>query len=109
MNNWMEKYERTKDEEKEKKLNWELNKLLDILDEQCRNQDKIVTIQRILNIYHELKMDVCDYDENDYNAKKELLQQVRYEIMELNYMTDKESQSWNDYKREELEEEELER
>ena len=50
-------------------------------------------------------MNACDYDERDYIAKRKQLQQERYEIMKLKYMEDKESQSWNDYKKEELEEE----
>lgn len=105
MNNWMQKYEIEKEELREKNLNYELDKLLDSLDEQHKFEDRIKTIEKILNIYHELKMNACDYDERDYIAKRKQLQQERYEIMKLKYMEDKESQSWNDYKKEELEEE----
>lgn len=109
MNNWMEKYEKRKDEIREKQLKCKLEKLLNLLDEQCKIENKEKVIKEILDVYDELKIELCEYDENDYKAKKKQLEQIRYEIMRLKHIEDKESQSWNDYKKEELEEEELER
>ena len=110
MNNWMEKYERKKDEERERELNRLLESLLDLLDEVYKDKDRIKIIERILRIYDELRMEACDYNEIDYKAKKKELLDIRYRIMKQKYMEDKESESWNEYKKEELEgEEELDR
>ena len=109
MNNWMEKYERKKDETRERILNTKLEQLLNLLDETYKKQDRVKVIEKIVEVYDKLRIDACDYDINDYRAKKEELLQIKYEIMKEDYMESKESQSWNDYKKEELEEEEIER
>ncbi|MBQ2938293.1 MAG: hypothetical protein IJE05_05405 [Clostridia bacterium] len=106
MNNWMEKYERKKDEEREEELNIKLESLLDFLDEAYRDKDRVTIIERILRIYEELRIEACDYNEQDYKAKKKELLDIRYKIMKKKHMEDKESESWNEYKKEELEEEE---
>ena len=41
MENWMEKFERKKDEQRERELNVKLDKLLDLLDEIQTNKDRI--------------------------------------------------------------------
>ena len=105
----MEKYERKKDEARERELNCKLESLLNLLDEVYRNKDRVKIIEKILRIYDELRIEACDYDENDYNAKKKELLDIRYQIMKEQYMEDKESESWNEYRNEELEEEELDR
>lgn len=105
MNNWMQKYEIKKDEMIEKNLNYKLNKLLDLLDEQYNIEERIKIIEKIVNIYYELIINACDYDERDYILKRKQLQQEKYEILKLKYTEDKESLSWEDYKKEELEEE----
>lgn len=109
MNNWMEKYERKKDEAREEELNIKLENLLDLLDEMNRDKDRIRIIEKILEIYDKLRIEACDYNENDYKAKKKELLNIRYKIMKEKYMEDKESESWNEYRNEELEEEELDR
>lgn len=110
MNNWMEKYERKKDEARERELNAKLESLLELLDKVYINKDRVKIIEKILRIYEALRIDACDYDKNDYNKKKKELLDIRYKIMKEKYMEDKESQSWNEYRDEELEkEEELDR
>ena len=73
MGNWMEKYERKKDEEREKELNLKLLFLLDTLDEVYTDKDRIKIIEKILNIYENLRIEACDYDKNDYISKKKEL------------------------------------
>lgn len=105
----MEKYERRNDEKRERELNTRLERLLVRLDESFNNRDRVKILKEIVEIYDELRIDACDYDERDFEAKKCELDRVRYEMMEKAHMEDKDSQSWNDYKSEELEEEDLER
>ena len=109
MGNWMEKYERRNDEKRERDLNARLSRLLDRLGECFYNRDRVKILKEIVEVYDELRVDACDYDEKDFEAKKCELDRVRYEIMEKAHMEDKDSQSWNDYKSEELEEEDFER
>ena len=106
MNNWMEKYERSKDEARELEFNRKLKKLLNLLDEVYKDKDRIKVIENIIEVYEELKIDACDYDYNDYINKKKELAQIRYKLKKEEHMESQESQSWNDYKNEELEEEE---
>lgn len=106
MNNWMEKFERSKDEAREKELNRKLNKLLDLLDEAYRDKDRIKIVENIIHVYDELKIDACDYDFNDYINKKKELAEIRYKLKKKEHMESKESESWNEYRNEELEEEE---
>lgn len=106
MNNWMEKFERSKDEARENELNRKLNKLLDLLDETYKDTDRIKIIESIINLYDELKIDACDYDFSDYMSKKKEMAEIRYKLKKKEHMESKESESWNEYKNEELEEEE---
>lgn len=109
MNNWMEKFERNKDEQREKELNTKLEKLLNLLDEAYEDKDRIKVLEEIIKVYGELKIDACDYDDKDYIAKKKELADIRYKIKKQEYMESLESQSWNEYKDEEKMEDDEER
>lgn len=109
MGNWMEKYERRNDEKRERELNARLENLLVSLDESFDNKARVKILKEIVEVYDELRIDACDYDQRDFEAKKCELDRLRYEIMEKAHMEDKDSQSWNDYRSEELEEEDFER
>ena len=101
MVNWMEKFERSKDEVREKELNWKLEKLLSLLDEAYRDKDRIKVIENIIKVYDELKVEACDYDYNDYMSKKKELVEIRYKLKKEEYMNSQEAESWNEYKEEE--------
>ncbi len=105
----MEKYERRNDEKRERELNARLENLLVSLDESFDNKARVKILKEIVEVYDELRIDACDYDQRDFEAKKCELDRLRYEIMEKAHMEDKDSQSWNDYRSEELEEEDFER
>lgn len=109
MNNWMEKFEKSKDEQREQNLNTKLEMLLDLLDETYKDEDKIKVLERIVKVYEELKIDACNYDDKDYMAKKKELADIRYKLKEQEYKESIESQSWNDFKKEEQMEDEDER
>lgn len=109
MDNWMEKFERSKDELRERELNTKLEKLLDLLDEAYRDKDRVKVLEEIIVVYGELKSEACDYDENDYMAKKKELAEIRYKMKKQEHMESLESQSWNEYKDEEQIEEDEER
>lgn len=102
----MEKYERSKDAQRERELNTKLEKLLDLLDEAYRDKDRIKVLEEIIKVYGELRIDACDYDEKDYMAKKKELAEIRYKMKKQEHMESLESKSWNEYKEEEQIEEE---
>lgn len=101
MNNWMEKFERSKDEQREKDLNIKLEKLLNLLDEAYEDKDRVKVLEGIIKVYGELRIDACDYNDKDYIAKKKELANIRYKIKKREHMESSESQSWNEYKEEE--------
>lgn len=102
MDNWMEKFERNKEEQRERELNTKLKKMLNLLDEAYRDKDRVKVIEEIIKVYDELKIDACDYDEKDYMAKKKELEEVRYKIKKQEHIESLEAQSWNEYKEEKL-------
>lgn len=101
MENWMEKYERRKDEQRERELNTKLEKLLNLLDEAYRDKDRVKILEEILKVYGELRTDACDYDEKDYMAKKKELAEIRYKMKRQEHMEQREAQSWKEYMEEE--------
>lgn len=108
MNNWMQKYEQTKDKQREKEQNRKLMQLLKILENAHTNKEKAKIIKQIIEIYEELKREACEYDNEDYILKRKELKQIRYKLMEERYQEEKETQSWKDYKEEEAKKENLE-
>lgn len=105
MNNWMKNFERRKDEQRENELNRQLKKLLDLLDEVYKREDRMKVLEKIIYVYDELKKEFYDYNDSDYFIKKEELKKIRFQIKKEEYMNSKESQSWNEYREEELKEE----
>lgn len=101
MENWMEKYERRKDEQRERELNTKLEKLLNLLDEAYRDKDRVKILEEILKVYGELRTDACDYDEKDYMVKKKELAEIRYKMKRQEHMEQREAQSWKEYMEEE--------
>lgn len=104
MNNWMEKYEREKDKQMEDRLNRDLKTYLNLLNQTFDDKKIKKLIELIVEIYDELRINACEYDENDYKSKKAELSRIRYQLMSEQYMEEKEAQSWNEYREEEMEE-----
>ena len=106
MENWLEKFEREKDEQREKELNMKLEKLLNLLDEAYKDKDRIKVLEETIKVYGELKNEYCSYDEKDCIAKKKELAELRYKIKKQEHLETLEAQSWKEYQEEEQEEEE---
>ena len=79
---------------------------MDLLDEAYRDKDRVKVLEEIIKVYGELKTEACDYDEKDYMAKKKELAEIRYKIKNQEHMESLESQSWNEYRDEEIGEDE---
>ena len=109
MENWMEKYERGKDEQIERNLNTKLEKLLNLLDEAYNDKERARVLEEIIKVYRELEFNIFEYDKRDYIDKEKQLAEIRYKIKRQEHIESIESQSWNDYEKEEMMEDDKER
>ena len=109
MENWMEKYERGKDEQIERNLNTKLEKLLNLLDEAHNDKERARVLEEIIKVYRELEFNIFEYDKRDYIDKEKQLAEIRYKIKRQEHIESIESQSWNDYEKEEMMEDDKER
>ena len=106
MENWFEKYERKKDEKREKELNYLLNELLLQYDTARNNKELIKILEKIIEIYDTMKTELLEYDAKDYLDKKKQLANLRYEKLQEEHRNSDEFQSWNEYREEEEKEDE---
>lgn len=109
MGNWMEKYERGKDEQIERNLNTKLEKLLNLLDEAYNDEERARVLEEIIKVYRKLEFNIFEYDKIDYIDKEKQLAEIRYKIKRQEHIESIESQSWNDYEKEEMMEDDEER
>ncbi len=109
MENWMEKYERGKDEQIERNLNTKLEKLLNLLDEAYNDEERARVLEEIIKVYRKLEFNIFEYDKRDYIDKEKQLAEIRYKIKRQEHIESIESQSWNDYEKEEMMEDDEER
>ena len=91
MENWFEKYERKKDEKREKELNYLLNELLLQYDTARNNKELIKILEKIIEIYDTMKTELAN---------------LRYEKLQEEHRNSDEFQSWNEYREEEEKEDE---
>lgn len=105
MENWMERYERRKDEQHERKLRQRLEDFIEYLENKTNIGmiEKLNVLKNITETYHDLELEICQYDVEDYNNKKRELQKIKQRIMQIEHTDSEESQSWNEYKQEESE------
>lgn len=109
MGNWMEKYERGKDEQIERNLNTKLEKLLNLLDEAYNDEERAKVLEEIIKVYRKLEFNIFEYNKIDYIDKEKQLAEIRYKIKRQEHIESIESQSWNDYEKEEMMEDDEER
>lgn len=109
MGNWMEKYERGKDEQIERNLNTKLEKLLNLLDEAYNDEERARVLEEIIKVYRKLEFNIFEYNKIDYIDKEKQLAEIRYKIKRQEHIESIESQSWNDYEKEEMMEDDKER
>lgn len=113
MENWFEKIEQNNDERRERELNYLLEGLLSkyerMENENIENENqKIKVLDKIIEIYHTLKVELFEYDANDYLEKKKMLEDLRYKKMQKDHQNSSDFKSWEEYKEEEQNSEERE-
>lgn len=108
MGNWMQDFEERKDKERERQLNIRLEKLLSYLENKSiiSTVEKMMVLKQIVETYRELELGAYEYDVKDYAKKKRELKLLNEMKLEADNADTRESESWNDYKKSELEEEE---
>lgn len=106
MNNWMERFEKKQDKIREDFLNNKLDSKLDLAYMEKDTNKVIILLSEALEIYETLKMEGFNYNEVEYLKLKSELNDLKYKEMEKRNRNTKESQSWEEFKKEELEERE---
>ena len=106
MKNWMEKYEEKQDELRQTELNSKLEELYKYLEDVEDIQKRYNILKKIAEIYEKLKIESLEYDMQEYAEVKKEISKLKYKILEISYKNSEESQSWEELKKEELEEEE---
>lgn len=106
MKNWMEKYEEKQDELRQTELNSKLEELYKYLEDVEDIQKRYNILKKIAEIYEKLKIESLEYAMQEYAEVKKEISKLKYKILEINYKNSEESQSWEELKKEELEEEE---
>ena len=101
--NWMEKYEQHNDEKFEKEINYRLERLLDELERTEEDYKRVNILEGIIEQYEDLRRNIFDYDEKDYQSKKKELKDTIDRIKFEEHNSSKEAESWNMYRDEEME------
>ena len=109
MKNWMQKYEYNKEKTEEATLKIQLAELIDLVDNtKYYEENKMIeALLKIVELYEKQKKSGLDYDEKDMIFRKKQLAEIKYEKLEREHIETKESESWNEFKKNE-EQEELE-
>ena len=109
MENWMQKYENNKEKTYVDILQSKLEKLIDLVDsaKYYEENKKIEALSKIVELYKEQKKSGLDYDEKDMIFRKKQLAEIRYRKLKREHIESKESESWNEFEKDE-EQEELE-
>lgn len=111
MENWMQKYENREEKTYEDMLNDKLNRLLDLVDisREYSEDDMLVALNNIVELYEKIQKSGFDYDKNDMTFRKKQLAELKYRKLKKEHMESRESDSWNEFEKEEREVEDEER
>ena len=109
MENWMQKYENNKEKTEEDTLQIQLTELIDLVDsaKYYEENKKIEALSKIVELYEKQKESGLDFNEKDMILRKKQLAEIRYEKLKREHIESKESESWNEFEKDE-EQEELE-
>ena len=105
MENWMQKFENKQEETYEEMIRNELDPLLDLVDHSniYRVTDMEKALARIVELYEKLEKSGLEYDKKDMILKKKQLVELRFKIKKEEHMESHESESWNEFEKEEQE------
>ena len=103
MENWAQQYEEKKDKIAENRLNDKLDQLSEIIDNINAGIDQYMLkiLTEIVEIYDEMDREAYDFNEKDLLLRKKQLAELKYKILKKEHMNTKESQSWEEYEKEE--------
>ena len=109
MENWMQKYENNKEKTYVDILQGKLEKLIDLVDNAKYYEESkmIEALSKIIGLYEKQKEGGFDFNEKDMIFRKKQLAEIRYRKLKREHIESKESESWNEFEKDE-EQEELE-
>lgn len=97
----MQKFENKKEETYEEMIRNELDSLLDLIDHS--NIYRVTDMEKAVELYEKLEKSGLEYDKKDMILKKKQLAELRFKIKKEEHMKLHESESWNEFKKEEQE------
>ena len=109
MKNWMQKYEDDKEKTEEATLQMQLAELIDLVDNaKYYEENKMIeALSKMVELYEKQKESGLDFNEKDMILRKKQLAEIKYEKLKREHIESKESESWNEFEKNE-EQEELE-
>lgn len=99
----MQKFENKKEETYEEMIRNELDSLLDLIDHS--NIYRVTDMEKAVELYEKLEKSGLEYDKKDMILKKKQLAELRFKIKKEEHMKLHESESWNEFEKEEQERE----
>ena len=97
----MQKFENKKEETYEEMIRNELDSLLDLIDHS--NIYRVTDMEKVVELYEKLEKSGLEYDKKDMILKKKQLAELRFKIKKEEHMKLHESESWNEFEKEEQE------
>lgn len=97
----MQKFENKKEETYEEMIRNELDSLLDLIDHS--NIYRVTDMEKAVELYEKLEKSGLEYDKKDMILKKKQLAELRFKIKKEEHMKLHESESWNEFEKEEQE------
>lgn len=97
----MQKFENKKEETYEEMIRNELDSLLDLIDHS--NIYRVTDMEKAVELYEKLEKSGLEYDKKDMILKKKQLAELRFKIKKEEHMKSHESESWNEFEKEEQE------
>lgn len=110
MGSWMEKFERKEDEKRQRELNEILEEVIKEYDDynMITNIDinkKIKKLEKVIEAYKSLIIEAFDFNTKDFEQKQKELSTLKYELMQEKHNKGKDAESWEEYKKEEIDKE----
>ena len=105
MRDWMSKYEKAKDEKREREIKEIIKQKTEEFEKKENNNEAIHLLEEIIELYNTLKLEAIEYNEKEYSRIQNKLQNIKYNKMKDAFEKTEEAKSWNEYKKEEEENE----
>ena len=105
----MQKYEDNKEKTEEDTLQIQLTELIDLVDNaKYYEENKMIeALSKMVELYEKQKESGLDFNEKDMILRKKQLAEIKYEKLKREHIESKESESWNEFEKDEEQEDKI--